>query len=1281
MIYANPSLVNQPAVELNDADFMTISNVAIEGGLYGLLIRNGSENFVGDHITVSHAVLDGIRFESTAAASTLDFVTSQANGRNGISVSGPIDHIFDSDVGFNQAAGLDLQNQDAVRLEGNRVHDNRGVGIYLTSFGLPSGPQIVGNTDLSQGRGNRVYLNAGTGIDANGNFLVAGNNVYGHRNTTSAGIRLNFGTSQNNVVWDNYAGIQGGAMTMGNRVYQNATTGIQVFGGPAKQNVVYGNVIGLDVVSAAAISNNLVYANSQSGVYVRATTTLANNTVVQPLGDAVRLGTQVSNVQLRNNILSTAAGYGIYVPNNSQSGFQSDYNLIRATANGQVGYWLGADRATLAAWQGATFLDANSVSQEPLFVDVDGADNILGFADTASDGRDDDFHEQSTFGSFHGGSLAPVIAVGMGMIDGLPVMPSSAQTSDPSHSPAIDRGLAVDPFGNEISPNGGFINLGAYGNTGQASLSPSQYVTVMRPDSGELWPAGQSFAIRWRSHDPAGDVRLELLDANSALVQTIVATTPNDGEFSWSIPAGLTPSGYKIRVARLDAGMATDTSNGTFTTTAPVTMYYVNDATVNAMGDWTTAPGNDASDGLTPATPKASLRALLDAYDFGPGDTIRVDDGTYTSTTNTFLAADDTGVTIEGYHDAAFPSRKATLSRGSIVSGSYTLQFTGADDVTLTNLFVTGGEYGIVALNTADSDRLTIRDSEVFGNSQGAIYIDATNDAAQILGNQVYNQPSAGIQVLSTSGAIVRENVVYDMTFGIGIEVRGGAGLSAPNLVSGNDSYNNTYNFIAVSAVGSAPVTVDNNLAHGGRFYGIQAGGANVLVTNNRVYQNTASSATGIVATLGATVQNNIVHDNVIGIHGSSSTIQNNRVFHNTDIGITESAATIDGNVVYSNPVGIQASTGFVSGNLVYDSSADGIRIHFGGNAGRIIGNTVYQPAAGNALRVGGFGYTATNVTVRNNIFSVAAGYAMHVDPASQVGFNSDYNSLVTTGTGKIGNWSSRDFSSLSDWYFELGLDQHSQTSDPKWVDVDGADNHLGFVGMIDYGADDDFRVRTDSPTIDAGDPSYGFANEPSSNGGRVNLGHTGNTSQATTSAAQFVQVLAPNGLEKLERGQVVPITWRTSGIAGGTVDIELVSGNSSGTILSIASGTANDGAESWTITANLAEGSYRLQVRANQGVQPLDVSDAPFLIVDNGQHFYVNDASMVGDVFTTALGNNANTGRSSEQPLASIAALLAAYDLDPGDIIHVDAGTYTLTQNVAIGSQDSGVRIEGPSG
>src|SRR6185436_1699778 len=67
-----------------------------------------------------------------------------------------------------------------------------------------------------------------------------------------------------------------------------------------------------------------------------------------------------------------------------------------------------------------------------------------------------------------------------------------------------------------------------------------------------------------------------------------------------------------------------------------------------------------------------------------------------------------------------------------------------------------------------------------------------------------------------------------------------------------------------------------------------------------------------------------------------------------------------------------------------------------------------------------------------------------------------------------------------------------------------------------DYGTDDDFHVLASSPAVDAGDPRDPALFEPGPNGGRVNVGADGNTAAATTSAAQLVQVLNPNGLEKI---------------------------------------------------------------------------------------------------------------------------------------------------------------------
>ena len=45
-----------------------------------------------------------------------------------------------------------------------------------------------------------------------------------------------------------------------------------------------------------------------------------------------------------------------------------------------------------------------------------------------------------------------------------------------------------------------------------------------------------------------------------------------------------------------------------------------------------------------------------------------------------------------------------------------------------------------------------------------------------------------------------------------------------------------------------------------------------------------------------------------------------------------------------------------------------------------------------------------------------------------------------------------------------------------------------------------DYHLKVNSPCIDAGDPASEYGNEPVPNGGRINLGAYGNTSEATCS-------------------------------------------------------------------------------------------------------------------------------------------------------------------------------------
>src|SRR5213079_150730 len=122
-----------------------------------------------------------------------------------------------------------------------------------------------------------------------------------------------------------------------------------------------------------------------------------------------------------------------------------------------------------------------------------------------------------------------------------------------------------------------------------------------------------------------------------------------------------------------------------------------------------------------------------------------------------------------------------------------------------------------------------------------------------------------------------------------------------------------------------------------------------------------------------------------------------------------------------------------------------------------------------------------------------------------------------------------------------------------------------------------------------------------------------------------------------------------------------------------------NDGAYAWNPSVSTQQALIRIRSQSRPGIT--DVSHSTFVIGSATQKFYVNDDSTAGDQYTTAVGNNANSGTTPADPMASLSALLAAYELGFGDTVYVDSGVYNLPTNIRITNADSGVAIVGPIG
>lgn len=237
----------------------------------------------------------------------------------------------------------------------------------------------------------------------------------------------------------------------------------------------YSNTYGImaeGYFSSGIIDGNLVYGNSSAQIYAGTlyasggTVTIEGNTCYN---NASSHGIWLSSIEnltatVKNNIawIAAASGYPIYKQTTNVT-YSGDYNNWYASGGTVVGNWETVDQSTLADWQTASSGDANSISGDPLFVDPAGADATMG----ESSGADDDFHLQSTAGSYTSGSW----------------------TADAADSPSIDAGNPASTYSNETAPNGSRVNQGFYGNCGEASrsaaaASPIPTPTVVSPTYG-----------------------------------------------------------------------------------------------------------------------------------------------------------------------------------------------------------------------------------------------------------------------------------------------------------------------------------------------------------------------------------------------------------------------------------------------------------------------------------------------------------------------------------------------------------------------------------------------------------------------------------------------------------------------------------------------------------------------------------------------------------------------------------------------------------------------------
>ncbi|WP_197456009.1 right-handed parallel beta-helix repeat-containing protein [Stieleria neptunia] len=852
------------------------------------------------------------------------------------------------------------------------------------------------------------------------------------------------------------------------------------------------------------------------------------------------------------------------------------------------------------------------------------------------------------------------------------------------------------------------------------------------PDLYIDWERDVPKTIRWDTHDvPANEpIRIELWQDTAdgpAFVTTITSATANDGRFSWTpISSGIDygTHGLRLQLSLVNDRVVFDRSFESFSVPENSSSFFVNDAsTIN--DEYTSAPGSHRNTGRLASAPKPSIDSVLRTYTLSAGDRVFSDNGDYrifhpVTLSNVPGVGDDEGFVLRGAQ-----SGTTSLRHAGPTTIAPLVKLVDADFVTISDLQLSGAEYGLYA--TDGTTALTAERLDVSGNALDGIYLGngsslklseitasengrygifSKGSVVDLLSIQAWGNGSDGVQIIGAVDHVDASQFHNNAGNGLWLNQAGDV------TVTSSSAYRNATYGMQLSGLAAGATIGDDDLSLGlgNKFYengndGLYASGT-FLIAGNLAYGN--ASGAGIRSNSDGIIRHNVSYGNLVGIDSWGSVI-GNRVFANRH-GVTGySNESIRENVIYSNDDGITTSdpVSNIYNNLIYDITDVAIGLTHPAASTEIKNNTVVLFGDATALEITHGGGPA----ISNNIFVVGDGTAFRLDASSQLTHRSDYNLFSVTGNGNLGVWAGSPRATLNAWQLASVSDTSSLVGAPSFVDPSGPDGIIGSNGLS-RGFDDDFHLQSlygslhgqssapildpstglpvfavgtwtvdavQSVGIDRGDESVSVGDEPNEHGGYINLGAYGGTTAASKSPALFMLVTRPAAAAEWPAGQSFQVHWRTNDVAG-TVDVSLIPEGGGDAIL-LADDTTNDGQFFYTVDGSIVPGRYYVQVQAASGL--IGTSPSPIKITGQINAYYVNiadDTDLSDNQYTTAAGNPSASGTSPDAPKSSIREILFAYDLEPGDVIYVDSGTYTVESNIVIDAEDSGVRIVGPT-
>ena len=317
------------------------------------------------------------------------------------------------------------------------------------------------------------------------------------------------------------------------------------------------------------------------------------------------------------------------------------------------------------------------------------------------------------------------------------------------------------------------------------------------------------------------------------------------------------------------------------------------------------------------------------------------------------------------------------------------------------------------------------------------------------------------------------------------------------------------------------------------------------------------------------------------------------------------------------------------------------------------------------------------SLTVRNSILgALGAGSYIYSDKALGGQLDTDYNCIFLTNGAMMGykqGTPTRIYHTVSRWVRDTENDEHSLTGDPLFYNAQEGDYHLlSKEGRFNLATTSFVSDARSSLLIDAGDPFSVYTNEISPNGKRCNIGLYANSPEASKTATNSVLVvLSLNDGGRVEGAKV--LHWGSHGNATGhTVSVKFSADGGSSWVVLGSNINASEDSFVWDTRLNASTALGVWSVTDEVETNVFDRSDVYFAVRNLPLSFYVNDTSTNGDAYTTSAGDPNNLGVYPTAPKDSVAGILSAWDLEPGDTVYVDTGQYWIENTLTIDRFDA---------